>query len=78
MKNFILKYKLSIIGAVLGAVGGYFYYIFVGCNSGSCPITSNPYMSILWGAVMGYLIFDLFNNKKQKTQIDENKSDDKE
>lgn len=78
MKNLITKYKLSIIGAVLGAVGGYFYYIFVGCNSGSCPITSNPYMSILWGAVMGYLIFDLFKNKNQKTQVDENKTDDKE
>lgn len=58
---------LPIIGAVLGAVGGYIYYIKIGCTSGSCAITSNPYLSMLWGAAIGYLVFDLFKRKK-KTQ----------
>lgn len=56
---------LPIIGAILGAVGGYIYYIEVGCNSGSCAITSNPYLSMLWGAAMGYLVFDLFKKRKK-------------
>jgi hypothetical protein len=57
---------LPVIGAVLGALGGYIYYIEVGCKSGSCAITSNPYMSMLWGAAIGYLVFDLFKRRKPK------------
>lgn len=57
---------LPVIGAVVGAAGGYIYYIEVGCNSGSCAITSNPYLSMLWGAAVGYLVFDLFRPKKKK------------
>jgi len=54
---------VSLIGLVIGAVGGYIYYIEIGCNSGSCAITSNPYMSIIWGAAIGYLIGDIFHRK---------------
>lgn len=45
-----------IIGGIVGAVLGYLYYRFVGCDSGSCPITSNPIASILYGGVLGLLI----------------------
>lgn len=54
---------VSLIGLVVGAVGGYIYYIEIGCNSGSCAITSNPFMSVIWGAVIGYLVFDIFRKK---------------
>ena len=57
---------LSIIGLVVGAIGGYIYYKEVGCVSGTCAITSNPYMSIAWGGAFGYLVLDMFNGKKQK------------
>jgi len=53
----------SIIGMLVGVVGGYIYYIEIGCKSGSCPITSNPWMTTLWGLLMGYLIGDLFNKE---------------
>lgn len=55
---------LSLIGLILGAIGGYLYYDLVGCVSGTCAITSNPWMSTLWGAAMGYLLFDMFRKKK--------------
>lgn len=55
----------SIIGLVIGAIGGYIYYLKVGCSTGSCAITSNPYLSVFWGAAMGYLIGDMFNTKKK-------------
>ena len=58
---------LPVIGAVVGAIGGYIYYIQVGCNSGTCAITSNPYLSMLWGAAVGYLVFDLFKRRKKKS-----------
>lgn len=53
----------NIIGLLIGAIGGYLYYHYVGCTSGGCAITSNPYLSILWGAVLGYLLFDMFKIK---------------
>ncbi len=37
----------------LGAIGGFAYYYFIGCVSGTCPITSNPYISTGYGALMG-------------------------
>ncbi len=42
--------------AVLGAAGGYAYYHFIGCASGHCPITSNPYISTGYGAAVGVLM----------------------
>ena len=46
-------------GLLLGVAGGYLYYHFIGCRSGSCSITSNPYMSMIWGGLMGYLLLDM-------------------
>lgn len=56
MKTF-LKYKTAIIGIVIGAFAGYAYYYFVGCASGTCPITSQPLTSVAYGALMGGLFF---------------------
>ncbi len=38
---------------IIGAILGYLYYHFIGCTSGSCAITSDPYLSILTGSFMG-------------------------
>ena len=66
--NFILKHKLTIIGIALGAMGGYLYYYFVGCASGTCAITSQPVNSTLYGALMGGLLFNMFKKEKIKQQ----------
>lgn len=60
----------NIAGLILGALGGFLYYRLVGCNSGGCAITSNPYMSILWGAAMGYLLADIFKIR-EKTKAED-------
>lgn len=62
--NFILKHKLSIIGFLVGAFGGYAYYHFVGCASGTCAITSKPLNSTLYGALMGGLFFNILKKEK--------------
>jgi hypothetical protein len=61
--NFLNKNKLTIIGVFLGAIGGYMYYYYVGCASGTCPITSKPLNSTLYGAVMGSLLFNIFKKE---------------
>jgi hypothetical protein len=52
-----LKYKLLklVFPVLLGAIGGFLYYNFIGCN-GSCAITGNPYISTLYGAGMGAVL----------------------
>ena len=60
------RYWLHILGATLGGVGGYLYWLFIGCSSGTCPITSSPLISTLWGALMGILLFSSFTKKEIK------------
>ncbi len=45
-----------LVGIVIGGTAGFLYYYFIGCVSGSCPITSNPYGSILYGSLMGAMV----------------------
>lgn len=44
------------IGVTTGGTAGFLYWYFIGCNSGTCPITSNPYGSIIAGAILGILL----------------------
>jgi phage shock protein E len=66
--NFIVKNKLSVIGIVAGAIGGYLYYYYVGCANGTCAITSKPVNSTLYGAMLGVLFFNMFQKEKSKTE----------
>lgn len=60
------KYKLGIIGMIVGGVLGFGYYYFIGCNSGRCTITSKPFNSSAYGMVLGYLMFSVFDRSKNK------------
>jgi hypothetical protein len=51
------KFWKPVVFTAIGGLGGFLYYYFVGCSSGSCPITSNPYISIMVGGLMGYLVY---------------------
>lgn len=55
--SYVKKNWITIIGVVIGAAGGFLYWRFVGCSSGTCPITSSPVLSSVWGAVLGGLLF---------------------
>jgi hypothetical protein len=44
------------LGITLGALGGFLYYHYVGCSSGSCAITGNPYMSTVYGGMLGLFL----------------------
>ncbi len=41
------------LGIAAGAGLGFGYYITVGCSTGGCPITSDPWISAAWGALIG-------------------------
>lgn len=68
--DFFVKYKWAIVGVVVGAVGGLLYWNFVGCDSGSCAITSKPLNSSAYGALMGGLLFSSFKKEEKKDKND--------
>ena len=45
----------QVLTIAVGAAGGYAWYYFVGCATGTCPITSNPYISTAYGGLIGML-----------------------
>jgi phage shock protein E len=66
-KNLSSKKRALIIGKMLlpiflGGTVGYLYYHYIGCVSGHCPITSNPYISTGYGAAIGILFVNRQRN----------------
>jgi len=59
LKDIITKNKRSIVvgssGLLLGGLGGFLYWKYVGCISGTCAIWSNPNSSVTYGALLGSL-----------------------
>lgn len=46
-----------VLGAAIGGLVGYFIvYKLIGCASGACPITRSPYISTVFGVVIGGLL----------------------
>jgi len=75
IKNWFFRRNnlLTISGIVAGAAGGFLYYYFIGCTTGTCPLTSNPWLTMIWGATVGYLLFDMFRKKDTQVIKDEEK-----
>ena len=71
MKKPLIK---MLIYSGVGATLGFAYYYFIGCRTGSCPITSNPMISTLYGFLVGIVAgFDtrIFKGKQVKDREDE-------
>jgi hypothetical protein len=59
MKDFFRKHLIGLIFSGAGAIGGFLYWKFVGCLSGTCFIKSVWYMSTLYGMLLGWVIGSL-------------------
>ncbi|WMQ63013.1 DUF6132 family protein [Imtechella halotolerans] len=66
MKILNKKVIFTSLGALFGAIMGYAYYYFIGCVSGTCPITSRPFTATVYGAFMGGLLFNTFIRNPSK------------
>lgn len=60
----IRKHAFTLSGMLIGALGGFIYWKFIGCATGSCPITSNPIHSTLYGALLGTLFMNIMKDFK--------------
>ncbi len=58
ISGFLKEYKMltKVIAILLGGLAGFLYYKLIGCRSGTCPLTDSPYISTLWGALIGFLL----------------------
>jgi hypothetical protein len=73
-----LKKKTTIITVslvIIGAIAGYVYWQTIGCNSGTCAITSKWHWTTLYGAFFGYVIGDTIKGylKKRQNKISDQK-----
>ncbi|HOT12102.1 MAG TPA: DUF6132 family protein [Polyangiaceae bacterium] len=53
------RWKMTVklvVFVALGALAGFAYHKLVGCRTGACPITANPWITTVYGAVMGFLL----------------------
>ena len=48
-----------LVGVIFGGVFGFFFYRFVGCKTGTCFITGNPYISTIYWALLGGLVANI-------------------
>jgi len=49
----MLAITKKIFPILLGTAAGYAYWYFIGCMSGTCPITASWYTSTVYGALVG-------------------------
>jgi hypothetical protein len=73
--KWMLNNKLVIVGIIAGSVAGFIYWKQVGCTSGTCMITSKWHNSTGYGALMGGLLFSIFQKpvrKDKETKSSEN------
>lgn len=66
LKKLLKNNYITLLGIGVGAIGGALYWNYVGCASGTCPITSSPINSTIYGALMGGLLFSSFRKKREK------------
>jgi hypothetical protein len=74
MDTFKKKLIFRIVLTVLGGIGGFLYWHYVGCASGACAIQSKWYLSSLYGLIIGYLVSGLFI-KDKKDSLENEKTD---
>ena len=69
-----LQVKLPILKLIAFMVGGaalgFAYQHFIGCRTGSCPITSNPYISTAYGALVGLVAAGGWKRPKPVREIE--------
>jgi hypothetical protein len=57
---------IYILCTVVGLAAGFLYWQQIGCVTGTCPITSSPLNSSLYGGLMGFVASGLFIKEKKK------------
>ena len=66
-----------IFGMLVGGALGFAAYWFIGCTTGTCPLTSNPWVSTFLGLALGAMFGFKPNSADRNTQSKTTKHDEK-
>jgi len=69
VKEIIKSNIITIAGLGLGMAGGFLYWKYVGCASGTCPLTSNWMIMLVYGGVTGSLLGNMVQDIIKKHKI---------
>ena len=78
MKEVLRKWMRPILFTAAGVLIGYGYYYFIGCSTGSCPITANPYTSMAYMGVIGWLMSGVFGKECGVCRVCEEEREEEE
>ena len=53
---------------LVGSAGGWLYYRYVGCATGTCAVTSSPWLSTGFGCVLGSLLYTVLRPDRSEEQ----------
>ena len=53
---------------LMGSAGGWLYYRYVGCATGTCAVTSSPWLSTGFGCVLGSLLYTVLRPDRSEEQ----------
>lgn len=57
------KWLKPVLFTAGGALIGLAYYCFVGCSTGACPLTANPFITMAYMGLVGWLLSDVFGKE---------------
>ena len=60
MKDWVKKHLRVLVFTLSGVVAGLLYHLTVGCSTGSCVISENPFSSMLYMGLIGLVLSGLF------------------
>ncbi|MFC2116079.1 DUF6132 family protein [Bacteroidota bacterium] len=66
MKTILKKHWKTGLFILGGAIIGFAYWRFIGCTSGTCPLTSNWHSTTLFGGLIGMMASPA--NRKSSTR----------
>lgn len=66
MMTFVKNHLILFAGILAGAAGGWLWYRAAECPGGTCLITSDPMITIIYGAFMGGLLGSMFKKTPGK------------
>ncbi len=56
METIFKKHWKTALFMLGGALIGFAYWRFIGCTSGTCPLTSNWHITTLFGGLVGMMV----------------------
>ena len=54
-----MTYIKLAAGIIMGGAFGFGIYKVYGCSTGTCPLTANPWISPIYGAILGAVMVRL-------------------